>query len=147
MKKRIHTKINEYLNSHDDVDMIVEMARINGNELPYLVYVYGGNSYGKGRNEHGEPHFHFMDKMNGGKFKLSILIPSKLNWSSSKDLIILPDDSTQIDWSGLKKEKRMLIEWMDLKNTDEPDLTNYQAIRFSWNSSNKDNKNVRQIID
>jgi hypothetical protein len=140
---KLYTKINEYLNHNSD--LIVEMARINGEELPYLVYVYGGNSYGS-RNEHGEPHFHYMDKMNDGKFKLSIKIPSKLEWNYIKDLIILPD-SSQNNWNKLKKEKKMLIEWLDIKNNDVPELTNFQFIIVQWNVLNKENKNVRQIIE
>ena len=45
------------------------MARINDPMVfPYDVFVYGGDSYGTGRNEHGDPHFHFADKIKGGNW-------------------------------------------------------------------------------
>ena len=53
-------ELNEYKNNQD---LIVEMAKINGNELPYLVYVYGGNSYGAGRKERVYPVASFGDQV------------------------------------------------------------------------------------
>jgi len=138
-------ELNEYKNNQIKDDLIVEMARINGNELPYLVYVYGGNSYGAGRKEHGEPHFHFMDKINDGKFKLSILIPNQKELDLINDLIIIEEDSSQINWNGLKKEKQTLLEWLNKMNIDVPTITNLKMIITQWNILNRENKNVKQI--
>ncbi len=57
MSKKIITKMNEY--KEFQYDMVVEMATISGKDFPYHIGVNGGNSYGSGRNEHREPHFHF----------------------------------------------------------------------------------------
>jgi hypothetical protein len=70
-------------------DTVLEMARINDpKELTYDVFVYGGDSYGTGRNEHGDPHFHFADKIKGGKFHFLVLIPTVEEWKQNKELYI-----------------------------------------------------------
>ena len=57
-------KINELKVGIITHDPLIEEARINDtSDFPYDVFVYGGDSYGSGRNEHGEPHFHFADKI------------------------------------------------------------------------------------
>jgi hypothetical protein len=137
-----------FIDNHINTDMLIEMVSINGNEIPYDVCVFGGNSYGGGRNEHGEPHFHFSDNINNyQKFKLSIIIPKLTEWNNIKDLKIIEKDSSQKDWLGLRKEKKLLIEWLDKSNYLVPSLTNYQLIKVQWNILNKDNKNVRKILD
>ncbi|MGE0077496.1 MAG: hypothetical protein AB7S48_06525 [Bacteroidales bacterium] len=103
------------------------------------------NSYGQGRNEYGEPRFHFTDKVKGSSNKLSILIPDENIWNESKELYINSDDSTQNNWCGLRKEKRLLIEWLNKPNTKLLVITNIQAIIYSWDTLNADNKNVRKI--
>jgi hypothetical protein len=127
-------------------DPILEMARINDpKEFPYDVFVYGGNSYGSGRNEHGEPHFHFADKIKGGKWSFSVLIPTVEEWKQNKDLYVCETTTGYYDWRGLKKEKKFLIEWLDNFNKDLTAYTNLEVIRYNWNTLNKDNKNVSQI--
>lgn len=70
---------------------VLEMARINDpKEFPYDVFVYGGDSYGSGRNEHVEPHFHFADKIKGG------------NWSWT--------DQELYEYFNLTSEEIQLIE-------------------------------------
>ena len=77
-------------------------------------------------------------------FKLSILIPTVEECNKNKDLQIIPDDSTQSDWTELSKYKKILIKWLDEKNHVLKD-TNIVIIRFQWNQLNSDNKNVKQI--
>lgn len=147
MNKKI-LKVNELKISQPMIehDYLVEMARINNkNEFPFDVFVYGGDSYGSGRNEHGKPHFHFADKINGGKWKFSILIPTKTEWNQNKNLYIYETSNGDYNWTGLKKEKSELIKWLDEKNYDDKSKTNLELIRFFWNFLNKDNNNVKQI--
>ena len=126
---------------------VLEMARINDpKEFPYDVFVYGGDSYGSGRNEHGEPHFHFADKIKGGNWSFSILIPTVDEWNQNKELYIYETSNSDYNWSGLKKEKKLLIEWLDKSYIDIKIVTNLEYIRSQWNSLNRDNKNVKQII-
>ena len=133
-------KINEF------IVPILEMARINDiKQFKFDVFVYGGDSYGGGRNEHGEPHFHFADHIKDGKWKLSILIPTVEQWSQNKELYIYESSTGDFNWSGLKKEKRMLIEWLDEPNNNLILYTNLQVIRYNWNNLNIDNKNVAQL--
>jgi hypothetical protein len=122
------------------------MARINDiKEFPYDVFVYGGDSYGSGRNEHGEPHFHFADKIKGGKWSFSVLIPTVEEWNQNKELYISETSNGDYNWTGLKKEKKSLIEWLDKPFIDINTLTNLEYIRSQWNTLNRDNKNVSQI--
>ena len=128
-------------------DPVLEMARINDpKEFPYDVFVYGGDSYGSGRNEHGEPHFHFADKIKGGNWSFSIFIPTFDEWNQNKELYIYETSNSDYNWSGLKKEKKLLIEWLDKPNNNLKLYTNLEIIRQQWNILNTDNKNVKQII-
>lgn len=116
------------------------MARINDiTKYPYDVFVYGGNSYGSGRNEHGKPHFHFADKIKGGNWQFSVLIPTVEEWNQNKDLYIYETSNGEYNWRGFKDEKKSLIEWLDLNNEDLSFYTNLEVIRYNWNVLNKDN--------
>jgi len=138
-------RINEFI-EHSNYDLIIEMARINDiTKYPYDVFVYGGNSYGSGRNEHGKPHFHFADKIKGGNWQFSVLIPTVEEWNQNKDLYIYETSNGEYNWRGFKDEKKSLIEWLDLNNEDLSFYTNLEVIRYNWNVLNKDNKNVSQI--
>jgi hypothetical protein len=138
-------KINE-LTSIILHDPVLEMARINDpKEFPFDVFVYGRNSYGSGRNEHGEPHFHFADKVKGGEWQFSIFIPTVKEWDQNKELYIYETSNGDYNWIGFKKEKKMLIEWLDKSYIDINILTNLEYIRSQWNTLNRDNKNVSQI--
>lgn len=139
-------KINELKIDIITHDSVLEMARINDpNEFPYDVFVYGGDSYGSGRNEHGKPHFHFADKIKGGKWQFSILIPTAEQWNQNKEVYIYETSNKDYNWTGLRKEKRNLIEWLDKPNKFDEDKTNLEFIRLQWNVLNIDNKNVSQI--
>ena len=127
-------------------DTILEMARINDvKEFKFDVFVYGGDSYGVGRNEHGEPHFHFADEIKGGNWHFSIFIPTVKEWNQNKELYIYETSNGDYNWKGLRKEKKMLIEWLDDNNSDADVYTNLEFIRLQWNVLNKNNKNVKQI--
>lgn len=128
-------------------DPVLEMARINDpKDFTYDVFVYGGDSYGSGRNEHGDPHFHFADKIKGGNWQFSVFIPTVEEWNQNKELYIYETSNGDYNWSGLKKEKKLLIEWLDKPNKMVGGvLTNIEVIRQQWNMLNTDNKNVSQI--
>jgi hypothetical protein len=139
-------KINELKVGIITHDPVLEMARINDpKEFPFDVFVYGGDSYGSGRNEHGDPHFHFADKIKGGRWQFSVLIPTVEQWNQNKELYISETSNGDWNWTGLKKEKKMLIEWLDEGNKFDKDKTNLEFIRLQWNVLNIDNKNVSQI--
>ena len=138
-------KINEVPNIIEQ-DPILEMARINNiDEFPYDVFVYGGDSYGSGRKEHGDPHFHFADKIKGGGWQFSVLIPTVEQWIQNKELYIYETSNGKYNWSGFKNEKKSLIEWLDFSNVFDRTKTNLEFIRLQWNVINIDNKNVSQI--
>jgi hypothetical protein len=139
-------KINEFRSNLISHEPILEMARINDvNQFRYDVFVYGGDSYGSGRNEHGEPHFHFADKIKTGQWEFSILIPTVEEWKQNKELYIIESKNGDFTWSGYRKQKKQLIEWLDETNVRDTDKTNLQSIRYLWNVLNSDNKNVKQI--
>ncbi len=140
-------KINELKVEITLHNPILEMARINDpKDFTYDVFVYGGDSYVSGRNEHGDPHFHFADKIKGGKWQFSVFIPTVEEWNQNKELYIYETSNGDYNWSGLKKEKKLLIEWLDKPNKMVGGvLTNIEVIRQQWNMLNTDNKNVSQI--
>ena len=139
-------KINELKLGIITHDPVLEMARINDiKEIPYDIFVYGGDSYGSGRNEHGDPHFHFADKIREGDWHFSILIPTVEEWNQSKELYISETSNGDYNWTGLRKEKKMIIEWLDKPNKDFELYSNLEVIRREWNILNTDNKNVSQI--
>lgn len=132
-------KINEFT-EHSNYDLIIEMARINDiTKYPYDVFVYGGDSYGSGRNEHGKLHFHFADKIKGGNWQFSVLIPTVEEWNQNKDLYIYETSNGEYNWRGFKDEKKSLIEWLDQPNKFDISKTNIQFIRLQWNVLNTDN--------
>jgi hypothetical protein len=139
-------KMSEYIKGVQD-GLILEMARINDKDtFNYDVFVYGGDSYGSGRNEHGEPHFHFSDNIkNPQRFNFSILIPTPTEWSQNKDLYIYETLDNNYNWVGLKKEKKELIRWLDEINYIDKFRTNLEFIILQWNILNTDNKNVKKI--
>jgi len=140
-------KVNELKVGIITHDPILEMARINDpKEFPFDVFVYGGDSYGTGRNEHGDPHFHFADKIKGGNWQFSVFIPTVEEWNQNKELYIYETSNGDYNWSGLKKEKNLLIEWLDKPNKMVGGvLKNIEVVRQQWNILNTDNKNVSQI--
>lgn len=140
-------KINELINTQIIThEPILEIASINDpKEFSFDVFVYGGDSYGSGRNEHGDPHFHFADKIKGGKWQFSVLIPTVDEWLQNKELYIYETSNGDYSWKGLKKEKKMLIEWLDKPNNNLKLYSNLEIIRQQWNILNTDNKNVSQI--
>lgn len=140
--------MNRYISPYTMIthDPLLEMARINDRKyFPYDVFVYGGDSYGSGRNEHGEPHFHFAGKIKKGEWELSIFIPTVIEWSQNKELYIYESSNKDFSWTGLRKEKKTLIEWLDEDNQMVSDLSNLEVIRQQWNILNVDNNNVSQI--
>lgn len=145
MKNKI-MKISQYIKDIQN-GLILEMARINDKDIfNYDVFVYGGDSYGIGRNEHGDPHFHYSDNIkNPQKFNLSILIPSLKEWRQNKDLYIIESMDDNFNWFGLKKEKKELIFWMDQINHIDNKRSNLETIILQWNFLNADNKNVKKI--
>ncbi len=139
-------KVNELKVGIITHDPILEMARINDpKEFPFDVFVYGGDSYGTGRNEHCDPHFHFADKIKGGNWHFSVFIPTVEEWNQNKELYIYETPNGDYNWSGLKKEKNLLIEWLDKPNKIYSGFSNLEYIRLQWNGLNTDNKNVSQI--
>ena len=145
MKNKI-MKISEYIKDIQS-GLILEMARINNkDDFNYDVFVYGGDSYGTGRNEHGEPHFHFSDNIkNPQKFNISILIPTLKEWEQNKELYIIESMNSNYTWVGLKKEKKEMIEWLDKISSYNKINTNLEFIIIQWNVLNSDNKNVKKI--
>jgi hypothetical protein len=147
--KKIKTTLNEFLatsDTHPDLELLIEMAKINRDEIPYDVCVFGGSSYGGGRQEHGQPHFHYADNIKTpDKFKLAVIIPTIEEWQERQELFIIPNESTHPTWDGLAKEKKIVLDWLAKPNVRFPRNSNLYVIINSWNTLNEDNKNVSQV--
>jgi hypothetical protein len=137
---------NFHTNDHSYSNEILEIARISGDDFPYVVHVYGCAIYGKDQPHLSEPHFYFMDKIIDSNFKLIIQIPNEKDWESNKDLSIIPNDSSQKNWDGLITEKELLIEWMDKPDNYFSKCSNYVLLKFEWKVLNNENKYVQQSI-
>jgi hypothetical protein len=88
----------------------------------------------------------FADKIKGGKWSFSVFIPTVEEWNQNKELYIYETSNSDYNWSGLKKEKKLLIEWLNKPNKMvDGVLTNIEVIRQQWNMLNTDNKNTSQI--
>jgi hypothetical protein len=139
-------KVNELRTGIILHDPILEMAQVNDpKDIPYDIYIYGGDSYGSGRNEHGYPHFHFADKIKGGDWQFSVFIPTVGEWKQNKELYIYEASNGDYTWNGFRKQKKMLIGWLDKPNKFDSGKSNLEFIRMQWNFLNTNNKNVSQI--
>ena len=97
------------------------------------IFVRGGSTGGKGRNEHGEAHFEIHQKnsnINIGK----IFMPKLDIWLNStfKDKLSLLTIDNGIDIP--KREKKAMVKWLE-KN----DNKNLKCSYEEWNRINKDN--------
>ena len=115
-------------------DLLVEMATISdpSDGIPFRISVYGGNSYGTGRNEHGEPHFQVFKK---GELDIRVHIPK----TYTEDLFVL--DNTELP----KQIRKKLSVWFKEKNTEFTKDTNLQTVQHQWNILNKENMNVKKV--
>ncbi len=127
-------EINEFRNS----EILFEIARINDlKSFNVDIFVYGGDSYGTGRNEHGTPHFLYRIKKGDPEYRIQI--PSYTEWKTDKTLIFLDN---KILPSKLLKQ---LIKWLDEKSHLNNSITNLEQMYSAWNILNADNKNVKQL--
>lgn len=119
--------------------MINEMARVNDSNdkmLPYNKYeVSIFNETDKA--EKNIPHFHFVISEHNVTIKVLIDNIDEL------DILGISGNRTSIKkdlsnvWSVYSKEKKKLKKWLSSKNHQLPNITNYEAIKFMWNSMNQ----------
>lgn len=101
--------------------------------LSFEIWVHGGSTDGRGRNEHGEAHFEIKEK-NTQKPKGKITMPSLELWlkSNFKERTGLMKVQNNDDIS--KKDKKGMVRWLELN--DNENLINCHK---EWNESNKYN--------
>jgi hypothetical protein len=62
MANRIY-RVNELVTETDNLDLLDDVTRAyisKKDELPFKVYVAGGENYGKGLESYSKPHFHVI---------------------------------------------------------------------------------------
>jgi hypothetical protein len=99
----------------------------------YIIIIYGGDKYSKGKKEHDPPHFHV--KYDNNK-EFIIDIPTVDEWENNKNLNCKGDiDNNVLD---------NILEWIELEN-NEFEILNIEYLRYRWNSENEFNDQTTTI--
>lgn len=143
MSKRIY-RVDELVTSTDNLDLLENITRYyldDKNELPFKIYVAGGDNYGNGLEKYSKPHFHvIVDGINTVE-KLRINIPTLEEWNTNKNIEVVY--STVKDYNHIIDK---IIKWFDITQKGSFGITNNLKNTITmWNISNARNKNVDQI--
>jgi len=143
MSKRIY-RVNELVTDTNNLDLLEDINRYyldDKDELPFKIYVAGGNNYGNGLEKYSKPHFHVIVYNINNIAKLRIDIPSLEEWAINKNLNVV--ESNIKDYGHIIDK---IIKWFDITQTGSFGITNNLKNTISiWNMSNSDNKNVDKI--
>ena len=105
----------------------------------FNIVVYGGSTDGPGRNEHGLPHFHLLEK-NSDKVLGKIDIPLLTKWKESdikKKLSLI----TILDGPDItKKQKKEIVKWLSDNNN-----ANLMSCQEHWDKVNIDNNRIQEL--
>lgn len=119
-------KVNEYYELNN-TQKLNEMATINSpkdSSLPFNKYTVSVYS-----DDHTPAHFHYQCLDRKIELKIDILT---LNIIHSTPRIGVPKNAL-LSWTGLTSEKKYLRNWIKSKYSKNPNMTNYDAIIFTWN--------------
>jgi hypothetical protein len=107
--------------------------------LFFDIWVHGGSTDGRGRNEHGEAHFE-LKKKNTRKPLEKILMPSLSLWLKSDfdERVNLLSIQNSMDIS--KKDKKGMARWLELNENENLIMSHKE-----WNECNKHNNRTIQI--
>ncbi len=107
--------------------------------LSFEIWVHGGSTDGRGRNEHGQAHFELKEK-NTRKPLGKILMPSLELWLKSDfdERVQLMKLENGNDIS--KKDKKGMARWLELNENE-----NLIMCHNEWNECNKHNNRTIQI--
>jgi len=137
----IEVKFTIVVEDGNKYDVYEKFSRMNklSDLLSIEIWVHGGSTDGKGRNEHGEAHFELKEK-NSRKPLGKIMMPSLNLWlqSSFKEKIklMVVQNGDEIT----KKDKKGLVRWLELNDNE-----NLIKCHKEWNESNKHNNRTFQI--
>ena len=134
MNDRIY-RVNELVTETDNLDLLDDVTRAyiaKKDELPFKVYVAGGDNYGKGLESYSKPHFHVIIENGSNVEKFKVLIPDDF---SDKKLTIIGNFSD-------KKVIDTLIDWLDKDWQMRNHCSNLDKIKKQWSFLNSDNKYV-----
>ena len=132
-------KFNEFVDEYrEQDDLLLEMAAISADKdfdnPSNKVYVKGSPAAGRGRNEHGKPHVHFM--YNNVTYRVAI--PWTNSWTNK--LITLDNDP-----SFNSNIEYVISKWFKAPSKRFVKLTNIQVARNMWDSLNDGNTNVKKF--
>lgn len=143
MSKRIY-RVNELVTSTDNLDLLDNITRYyldDKNELPFKIYVAGGDNYGNGLEKYSKPHFHVIVDGIHNVEKLRINIPTLEEWNNNKNIEVVY--STVKDYNHIIDK---IIKWFDITQKGSFGITNNLKNTITmWNISNAGNKYVDQI--
>lgn len=117
--------------SKEERSLIIEKGQINvpkydSNLMPsnYSVIVWS--------DDHFPPHFHYSTE--DFEIKVDIITLEVIDSSPRKG--ISKDDLKS--WEGLSTERKILKKWLKAKYVLNKTMTNYGAIKFTWNMFHPD---------
>jgi len=107
--------------------------------LSFEIWVHGGSTDGRGRNEHGEAHFELKEK-NTRKPLGKIMMPSLEKWQQCNfnERVSLLKVQNGNDIST--KDKKGMVRWLELNENE-----NLILCHTEWNESNKYNNRTVPI--
>lgn len=116
-------------------ELLLEMARVDNPSKHQLknksIYIYGND------RTHMTPHFHYyLDKTQQKYLEISIL-DLKILYSTPRRGV---SNDELLTWKNLSAEKEDLLQWLNFKNDDYPENTNYVVLANTWNQNNRDNQ-------
>jgi len=130
--------IHEEMLPKDRSGLLLEFARVDDPEYDSTilgtkeVWVYGNDRTPM------SPHFHYIERKGKHPFDIEIKIEDlEICKSSSRKGV---DKHSVSSWLNLSKEKKMLEQWLNSPNSDDPNRTNYEMLFIAWNQNNRDNK-------
>lgn len=118
-----------------------KLRRINklSDILSFDVWVFGGSTEGRGRNEHGDAHFEIKEKntrISLGK----IYMPNMDEWKKSNFQAKVNLLKMQNEHLLSAKDIKGFVRWLDLNDNE-----NLLLCHTEWNECNKDNNRTVRI--
>lgn len=92
--------------------------------------------YGNDRSSMS-PHFHYFDKRSSNGFDIEVKIADLTVCYSQPRKGVKANEL--LSWKGLSDAHKALIKWINSPNSDMPSVTNYDALKMSWNQNNRSN--------
>ena len=143
LRKIVQESVEKVLNEEPALALnyyaepLLEMARVDDPKKDSNIlgtkeiWVYGNDRSSM------SPHFHYFDRRGDNKFDIEVRIADLTICYSKPRKGVKPN--SLLTWKGLSDAYKALTKWIDSPNSDIPTITNYDALKMSWNQNNRSN--------